>query len=56
MYHESVLKDDLDIFLKKYGFVELQTYHMCPVENVTYDYLKENQGEVDVIYINSKYI
>lgn len=56
MYHGSSLKKDLDELLSKYGFEEIQTFHMCPQNNLTLDYLKKNQGEVDVIYVNKKFI
>lgn len=56
MYHGSTLKEELDEYLLTHGFIEAQTFHMCPEENLTYDYLKKFQGEVDVTYINKKFI
>jgi FkbM family methyltransferase len=56
MYHNSTLKTELDDFLLKENFVELQTFHMLPIENVTLDEIKKLQGEVDTIYINKKYL
>ena len=56
MYHGSTLKTELDKFLLEHNFVELQTFHMVPIENVTLNEIKKLQGEVDVIYINKKYL
>jgi FkbM family methyltransferase len=56
MYHDSVLKDELDSILENYGFINVATFHMCPEKNLTYEYLKKYQGEVDVIYVNKKFI
>ena len=56
MYHGSTLKTELDNFLLENNFVELQTFHMVPIENVTLSEIKNLAGEVDVIYINKKYL
>ena len=56
MYQGSTLKTELDKFLLEHNFVELQTFHMVPIENVTLNEIKKLQGEVDVIYINKKYL
>jgi FkbM family methyltransferase len=56
MYHDSTLKTDLDEFLLENGFIEIRTFHMVPIENVTLDEIKKLQGEVDVIYVNKKFL
>jgi FkbM family methyltransferase len=60
MYKNSILKNELDIFLLERGFQEVQTFHMGwqsdgrEIESL--DEIAYTQGECDVIYINKKYL
>lgn len=52
MYQGATLKKDLDEYLLKFGFVDLQVFHMCPPEAMIHDKFEDNCPEVDVTYIN----
>jgi FkbM family methyltransferase len=63
IYENSTIKDELDEYLKSYGFIEIISYHFAHkevmdigIDDIPYEYLKSNIGEIDVIYINKKYI
>lgn len=56
MYHDSVLKNELDELLLNKGFVELKTFHMTGYEINSLDEIAETIGECDVTYINKKYL
>jgi FkbM family methyltransferase len=56
MYNGATLKKDLDEYLLQYGFKELKVFHMCPPEAMVYEKFEDNCPEVDVVYINKKYL
>jgi FkbM family methyltransferase len=56
MYDGATIKKDLDEYLLRYGFKELKVFHMCPPEAMVYEKFEDNCPEVDVVYINKKYL
>ena len=55
LYEGSILKNDLDNYLKEKGFIELQTFHMGKREIKSLSELSNTVGECDVIYINKRF-
>ncbi len=54
LYHGSIMADELDEYMKELGFTNLVTYYLD--EPLTDEQIEARTDEVEIIYINNKYL